>query len=140
MSAEIFHSLPKTFSPSQWETLYALTSTVLPPLSAEETELLLKSADSGKDLNAVKEFARNGATVDNASFRKCLEEVIEVSMNPQTRKTFGLVLNLLRLVVFLICQIYCTCMLTPDTVRLFSVGHSFSLARSLHSPSDRGKS
>lgn len=97
-NARPYSGLPSYFSETQWATLYAISEAVIPVLSKEEEEALVASVGPGKDLEAVREYARTGATIDNVAFRGRMNELFETGLLPKQRGDIGLVLNLLRYV------------------------------------------
>lgn len=84
---------PSTLSPSQWTTLYAVSSVVIPSLPPST---LSASAPAAADEAAITRFSRDAADYDNVPFRRGLEGFMALQLVAGKRKGIRVVLDMLK--------------------------------------------
>jgi hypothetical protein len=90
------HDFSPLLKPSQWITLYALTSVVFQALDQKEIQSILAEAPAEVDPQSIKAFAANESNYSNVEFRKYLDFFLSTRLPRKTVDQFAAVLDLLK--------------------------------------------
>ncbi|KAI5844407.1 hypothetical protein DFP73DRAFT_52674 [Morchella snyderi] len=89
------HDFSPLLKPSQWITLYALTSVVFQALDHNDIQSILAGAPAGSNPESIKAFAANESNYSNVEFRKYLDVFLSTKLPRKTVDQFAAVLDLL---------------------------------------------
>ncbi|KAL7269173.1 hypothetical protein RUND412_008175 [Rhizina undulata] len=93
--APLSDTFPPYLTPTQWNTLYALTSTVIPALSPLDADKLLFDAPISTPIEALQRLADETADESNIPFRRGLEDILGHRIPETSRKGIAQVLGML---------------------------------------------
>jgi len=95
MASDNPHNFPPTLTPSQWITLYSLTSAIIQPFTEDEITAYIQSAATDISKEHVRSFLLEEANYTNPRFRFALEHTLEKKLPKSSVQAICFVLGLL---------------------------------------------